>query len=210
MTTSIAREPVGRRHRRSLVAAVFVLVALAGCGDTQKFELTLHSRDGSGGATAGPCEYVAVPEAHTASLDPPFSPTIEGGYASCVVQNAATTWIGPGVRRATTPARTQPSSITTVEYGAIDCAGQHHDLDFFSRWGTDLALGQDSWEVDLDDGRRLTLVARTGLVVSAGFNTPLCMEESGIWRGTAGDLLHRTGTYRLVYDTIQAVLQLQE
>ncbi len=51
---------------------------------------------------------------------------------------------------------------------------------------------------------------RKGLVVNYGFNIPLCSESSGIWHGTAGDLLNHTGTFRLVYDTIQSVLQLEE
>ena len=144
-----------------------------------------HSRDGSGKWTAGTCEYVTIPEAHTASLDPPFSPSVEGSFGRSEVENAETTWVGPGIRSATTPPHSQSSSITTVEYGEIECGGQRYKSDFFYRRGTDLALDHDSWELVLDDGRRLMLDDRTGLVVNAGFNIPLCSDSSGIWRGSA-------------------------
>ena len=162
VTQSIPGEPVRRHSARLLPLAAVGIIAIAACGGTQNFQLTLHSRDGSGKGTAGTCEYAAIPEAHTASLDPPFSPSVEGSFARCEVENAETTWVGPGIRSATTPAHSQSSSVTTVEFGEIECGGQRYKSNFFYRWGTDLALGHDSWELVVDDGRSLMLEDREG------------------------------------------------
>ena len=64
-------------------------------------------------------------------------------------------------------------------------------------------------EVTFDDGGGLTLMPTSSLLVMDGYDV-LCFEMTGHWQGTAGTLLDRSGTYRLVNDTVQTVLHLIE
>jgi hypothetical protein len=126
--------------------------------------------------------------------------------------NVERQWLADDGRHATSPANSGTFPVNTnFDFGNVECGGQKYVRRYFSALGPELASGDHAFELTIDDGNRLTLDPQRALDVIDG-TTPeaACFEESGRWRGTAGDLQNRTGTFSLHYDTIQTVLRLVE
>jgi hypothetical protein len=65
-----------------------------------------------------------------------------------------------------------------------------------------------TFELTIDDGNRLTLDPQTAVIVVS--NGGDCLDETGRWRGTAGDVRDHEGTFTIHYNSIQTVLHLVE
>jgi hypothetical protein len=115
-------------------------------------------------------------------------------------------WLAADGRRATSPAYTV-RFLSAPTFGDVECGGRQWTRRYFSI--ASAALGP--YELEIDGGSRLTLDPQTAVEVSDGTGTETaCFEEVGLWRGTAGDVVDRTGRFTLHFDSIQAVLRLVE
>lgn len=123
--------------------------------------------------------------------------------------NVDRSWSAADGRHATSPpySGTFPANSTS-DIGEVECGGQKWPRHFFGVLDPKLASGNNSFELKIDDGNRLTLDPQTAVIV-ASYGTD-CLEETGRWRGTAGDLRDHEGTFTIHYDSIQTVLRLVE
>ncbi len=194
-----------RRGRSSSLLPGVVVVGvtfLASCAGGRRFELTLRFRgfDGVAFATANRC-----PQADT----------------TCPASFSESSWVAADGRTATAPAHTvvfradgspdkRPSQKFDDQYYYDDvaCGGQEYKQRYY-RKSPPKTGPNGAFEVEIDDGNRLTIDPTTAVSVETGRYT-LCFEEVGTWRGTAGDLRNHTGTFNLHYDSIQTVLRLVE
>ena len=120
-------------------------------------------------------------------------------------------WRAADGRHATSPEYWVFPDGTGSEFGNVDCGGQSWVRSYFSVLGPELASRDDSYELKIDDGKGLMLDPQTEVFVSGGTGGgTACFEETGRWEGTTGDVLNRTGTFTLHYDSIQTVLRLVE
>lgn len=94
-----------------------------------------------------------------------------------------------------------------VGVGDAECGGQRWPRHFFSVLSP-ATTRDDSFELKVDDGNSLTLDPQTAVVVSS-YETN-CFEETGRWKGTAGQLRDHKGTFTMHYDSIQTVLRIVE
>lgn len=118
-------------------------------------------------------------------------------------------WLAADGRHATSPADPGPfPADATFDFGDPECGGQSWPRHAFIVLGPAPASRDDSFELKIDDGNRLTLDPQTAVVAS--FDQIDCFEETGRWRGTAGDLRDHEGTFTVHYDSIQTVLHLVE
>jgi hypothetical protein len=121
-------------------------------------------------------------------------------------------WLADDGRHATSGANSGTFPVNmNFDFGNVECGGQKYVRRYFSVLGSELASGDHAFELTIDDGNRLRLDPQRALDVIDG-TTPeaSCFEESGRWRGTAGDLQNRTGSFTIHYDSIQTVLRLIE
>jgi hypothetical protein len=68
----------------------------------------------------------------------------------------------------------------------------------------------DEINVQTTDGSALELVPKAGLWATTPRTTDRCFELWGTWRGVSGNLRGHTGTYTMVDDSIQTLLELIE
>ncbi len=179
------------RHNRLLVGvASAALSALGSCGTANKFELTLRDRELRGpAADFHERTWTAQDGRIAVSLVHPnfFIDVIDG--------------IDWNMRW----------NVGITQFGSVVCDGQQRVGHLFYEFDRELAPGEGSFELEIDDGNRLTLDPQTGVRVFDLYDYEnLCFEETGTWRGTAGELVDRTGTYSLRDDSIQIVLRLVE
>jgi hypothetical protein len=119
-------------------------------------------------------------------------------------------WLSADGRHATSPEISSSFQVRLdFDYGDVECGGQRMLRHGFAEWGSQLASKDDSFDLKIDDGNGLRLDPQTAVTVDDGAG-PLCFEETGRWRGTAGDLRNHEGTFTMHYDTIQTTLHLVE
>lgn len=118
-------------------------------------------------------------------------------------------WLAADGRHATSPENSGTFPVdSAAELGNVDCGGQNWHRVGFSVLGPKPASRDDSFELKIEDGNRLTLDPQTAVLVF--FPETSCFEEAGRWKGTAGDLRSHAGTFTIHYDSIQTVLRLVE
>ena len=175
MSLTSARGKHRARRCSSLVGVLSVAASLLmACGASEKFELTLRTRDYC-------CE-------RTSSLDHQWR-TADGRNA-----------VSPDI-----PGLFLPGGETEV--GDVECGGQRWPRHFFSVLSP--AQTRDhSFELEVEDGNRLTLDPQTAVMVSSTETN--CFEETGRWKGTAGHVRNHEGTFSMHYDSLQTVLRIVE
>ena len=191
-----------RSRRNALVASVLsaTLGTLGSCGGADRFELTLRARDAEAGSPGSCLEYGDSYE---------FDETLAAEIVRCSLFTRDRRWAAADGRRAISPVPNGTVYITAPVFGDVVCGGEEMAGRWWSKSGPELPAGDDSFELEIDDGNSLLLAQQTG-VWASDYDELLCFEGAGHWRGTAGELLDRTGTFTIRYDSIQTVLRLVE
>jgi hypothetical protein len=183
-------------HRGRTYIALTVLVLLVSCGrGTEKLDLTLRSRDRSdlwprvSNCAAGSDE------------NPPATWKCELAYDEHL-------WQTSDGRRAVSPSHTSIDRVSDLRFESISCGGQPPKRAF---WYRSIATDEPAADVDqaqlrIYGGDTLVLHRTTGLWTMDQDGNFLCFDISGTWHGTAGKMNGRTGTYTMVYDSVQTVL----
>jgi hypothetical protein len=161
------------------------------CGDADKLDITMRSRDGFGDPPTGCTFWLDELHAETTT--------------ECVATPLERQWVDADGRPATSPTATGPVYFSSYLRDPVVCNG--HPLTMDESWFKWSADGGDI--VRFDDGDAVTLYDERAIAI-VHLDYVICSEATGTWRGTAGSLLGRTGTYRMVYDSIQTVLHLIE
>jgi hypothetical protein len=193
-----------RRSFPSLLGALACGVTLlVSCDAVNKFQLTLRSRGFDGVAFA--TETPPCPQAENA----------------CPANFSESSWVAADGRTAIALAHTtffradESPDVSESQrfddqyyYGNVACGGQDYKLRYYRKLDPK-TRPNGAFELDVDDGNRLTLKPQSVVSVEDGRDT-LCFEEEGTWRGTAGEVRNKTGTFNLRYDSIETVLELVE
>jgi hypothetical protein len=122
-------------------------------------------------------------------------------------------WLAADGRHATSPPRSGDPDLHEQKFGDAECGGEKWLRRLISRSGPEMESAEDSFELKLDDGDSATLDPQMAVRVAdaTGYQASMsCFEETGRWRGTAGDLLNHEGAFTVHYDSIQTVLHLVE
>lgn len=132
-------------------------------------------------------------------------------YDGASAVNLELQWLAADGRHATSPPISGLFPIGgTVDIGAVDCGGQRWPRRFSQVLGLEQAPPGYSFELEIDDGNRLTLDPQRAVVVSSPYQEIDCLEETGRWQGTAGHMRNHEGTFTMHYDSIQTTLRLVE
>jgi hypothetical protein len=186
-----------------LTAAGLLLGASGtGCSDRDEFELAVRVRDGfewslpHAGCILNTVELPATAE----------SPSRPG--TRCNFQSSEQQWSGDDGRHAVvaTPAVTLYFTVPT--YGQIECGGGSIAGIWWYTLLPDRTPDAGVFEMQTDDGSTIALEMEEGVWASGELDS--CVEMSGSWRGVAGNLRDRTGTYTIVDDSIESVLRIVE
>ncbi len=119
-------------------------------------------------------------------------------------------WLAADGRHASSPPNSATFRLASSPiFGDVECGGEKLQRRYARISNTELV--KFSFELQVDDGNVLTLVPQK-IVRVAARSTPWasCVEASGRWEGTAGNLRGQTGTFTIHYDSIQTVLRLVE
>ena len=187
----------------TLIAAGLLVGALAaGCSNRDKFELAVRVRDvfewtePDAGCILNIVQRRETPES-------PSRPATR-----CSFQSSEQLWSGDDGRHAVvaTPAVTLYFTVPT--YGPVECGGRSIPGMWWFTLLPDRTPHAGVFEMQADEGSTIALEMEEG--VWAGGALDSCVEMSGTWRGMAGNLRDRTGTYTWVDDSIQSVLRIVE
>jgi hypothetical protein len=172
-------------------------LVVASCGGSHRFGLTLLTRE-IDGALNMTCSPTNGPSGNHPPPD---------GLELCALVFNELQWVTSDGGRAMTPAHTE-HTFTLYAFAGVVCGGK--DLGQMERWesGPGLPADDDSFELRLADGNTLMLDQKTGLW--GIFDEMKCYQTAGRWRGTAGRLKDRTGTFTILYDSIQIAIKLVE
>ena len=132
----------------------------------------------------------------------------DGSSPTCVERH----WMAADGRHATSAECSGTLRVAApIEFGDAECGGRTWQRHYFSVLGPEPASRDDSFELKVDDGNRLMLDPQTEVIVDGGAGTAIeCVEQTGRWQGTAGDLQNHEGTFTIHYDSIQTILRLVE
>jgi hypothetical protein len=183
----------------SLLVASFGL--LTSCGGGDRFELTLRARDANAMSFAN-CPGGLVNVTPGASLP--------SDVYRCEDTFEERRWVTSDGGRAITPAHIEVRFVSdVVALTDVVCGGK--GLGSLSGWesGPGLTAFDASFELRIDDGNTLMLDQQTGVWVD-WVDVVECFETAGRWRGTAGQVRGRTGSFTIRYDSIQTVIKLVE
>lgn len=179
--------------RLSLLAILAITMnSIVSCGVGDKLDVTLRSRDRFGDPLSGCNLWLDEPHAETTT--------------ECVDTALERQWVDADGRRATSPTASGSVYFSSMLTGPVVCNG--HPLTVDEAWFKWRAAGRDI-DMQFEDGDAMTLYDEQGMAVNH-LDYISCSETTGRWRGTAGSLLGRAGTYTSVYDSIQTVLHLVE
>jgi hypothetical protein len=180
-------------HGRMLcLTALLACCMTLSCSNDRRLDLTLVLRDDLAVYPSEPC---AVPE------DDPQGEVCRFAFDEQI-------WRDKSDRRAVVPARKLLVTYVAQGYGDFECGDRTvHDAWSF-RADPLPPPDSDPFRLELDDGSVVVLSEAEGLEVSNFSDS--CMDYSGKWRGVAGDLDERTGTFRMINDSVQIVLHLVE
>lgn len=183
--------PTSARCRRG--ACLLATLLVASCGGSHRFELSLRSREANGALTTT-CVAV-IGEAAPDNLE------------ECALVFKERRWVTSDGGRAITPAHTEYTFVLWT-YDSVACGGKDFGPMYRRESAPDRPADDDSFELKLDDGNTLVLDQQTGHW--GYFDEIKCFETAGRWRGTAGRLKDHTGTFTIVYDSIQTLIRLVE
>ena len=185
-----SRAPHGRML--CLTGALWACCMTLSCSNDPAFDVTLRLRDDLGQPPSEPCTIVELE---------PWSELCRFDFDEQV-------WRDKGGRRAVVPARTLLVTIVERGFGDFEC-GDRTVEDAWS-YGVDPAPppGSDPYRLEFDDGSVVVLLQDRGLHVRNFSDS--CTDHSGTWRGVAGDLDERTGTFRVINNSVQIVMNLVE
>jgi hypothetical protein len=174
------------------------LVAVLSCGGDDEFALTLRTRDPDGALQWGD------------KCSDPFSDYAKrsGAPLQCVSSVNEQRWVAEDGRRALSPAHTATIFFRAGTFGTVMCNEESAIKYWFAT--SPEQPSEESFDLEFDDGDAVTLHSQAGLWTLEVIGPPVCSEVTGTWVGTAGEPKGRTGTYRMVYDSIQTVLHLVE
>lgn len=187
---------------RRLAVLAIAMNSIASCGNPDKLDVMLRSRDGFG-KSSGECTYW---------LDGPHparywvSERHIEATTKCVGTTVERHWVAVDGRQATSPGETGPVYFSSYLMDPVECNGRKLGLkESWFKWRI-VGAGLD---MQFDDGTAVAFHDERGMAVYDGSNIN-CSEATGQWVGTAGELKGRAGTYTSVYDSIQTVLHLVE
>ena len=173
------------------MAVLAACCVASSCSNDRAFELTLILRDD----LVKPSE-ICAPE-----------PQPQG--ALCRFDFEEQVWRDEAGGNAVVPERKAMVTISEEVHGDYECG----DRVFEDTWAVRAyplpPPDSDPYRVELDDGSVLVLLEEEGLDVTFEFMNG-CSDYSGTWRGVAGDLEDRTGTFRSINDTVQIRMHLVE
>jgi hypothetical protein len=175
-----------------LMGTLWACCVTLSCSNDQGLDLTLVLRDDLNVYRAEPC---TIPE-HDQRGE------------LCRIAFDEQVWRDEADRRAVVPARTLLVTYVEQGYGDFECGGGTVEDAWSFRADPAPPPDSDPYRLELDDGSIVVLVEDQGLEVS-NFSVG-CTDYSGTWRGVAGDLDERTGTFRVINDSVQIVLHLVE
>jgi hypothetical protein len=188
------------------IVGVLVFGALgSGCSEREKFELAVRLRE--------PFEW-AQPSTQCL-LNPVALPATDespGGAAQrCSFGRHERVWSGDNGARAVVTTDVTTMYFTVSTSGTVECAGRPVPGAWWVRLHPERPRDSDDINISVqtDDGSTLELAPETGLWATRGV-TARCFEMSGTWRGVSGKLRDHVGTYTMVDDSIQTVLELIE
>jgi hypothetical protein len=119
-------------------------------------------------------------------------------------------FVGANGQRAVEPAHVLSVQITNPTDRNTTCG----DEPYARVWAWNLVPGapevEDEFELETAEGSRITLDPHRGVWVAPGSGAIACSEIGGAWRGTSGDLRDHSGTFTMVYDSVQTLLRLVE
>jgi hypothetical protein len=129
----------------------------------------------------------------------------------CQRNYAERVWTSSDGQRAVSPAHVAFELVSYISRDTISCAGKPAVMAF---WYQKMAANGATAENDqmlLEMGADVMLLQPDAGLWTVNIDGEYyCFDVTGRWRGTAGSLLRRTGTYTMVYDSIQTVLHLVE
>lgn len=185
-----------------MIAAIVAAVnAITACGGDGKFELAFRARDSDRRVPQGQC-VMGAPDY--------FDEALQWRIFECVSTTTEREWVAADGRRAVTPPATEVMFLPNNQYGEIPCGGRTVPLSWWNGSRAELPPMEVTFELVIDDGNTLTLDEDSILWAVDSAGTSKCVEASGSWRGTDGDLRGRTGRFTIVDDSIQSVLRLVE
>lgn len=124
----------------------------------------------------------------------------------CRIEFQEQIWRDEHGQRAVAPARNFTVTYVRQGHGDVEC-GNRTVEDTWS-YLAEPAPDSEPSQLELDDGSVLVLSEEEGL--QASNLDDFCADYSGSWRGVAGELDERTGTFRMINDSVQIVLHLVE
>jgi hypothetical protein len=188
----------------ALIIGLQVIGALAaGCSEPERFELTVRLREPFDWAQPTPVCLLNI-------VVLPATAETAGGAQRCSFEAAAHVWRGDDGSRAVVTTHATTIYLTIPTSSTVECAGRPIPGAWWVRLHPDERRDGGTFNVQTDEGSTLELHPETGLWATSPRGTDRCFEMSGTWRGVAGELLSRTGTYTMIDDSIQTVLQLVE
>jgi hypothetical protein len=195
----------GRAHRvQPLIIGVLLIGGFGGrCSEPDKFELTVRLRESFDWA---------APPAHCFLNLAVLASTAESPYGAaqlCFFAAGDHVWRGDDGSRAAVTTQAVTIYVTEATSSTVECAGRAVRGAWWVRLHPDTPRDEIEFKVETEDGT-LELEPETGLWATTPRETDRCMEMSGTWRGVEGTLLNRTGTYTMMDDSIQTVLELVE
>lgn len=174
----------------SIAAALLAYCVSPSCSNDGAFDLTLVLRDD---LSVRPFE---------SCTDPEFNRRGE----PCLIYFEEQLWRDEAGRRAVVPARMLTVAYVEQGFGEFACGDRM--VEDARSFLADPTPGSAPFRLELEDGNVLELSEEEGLEVS-NFRD-VCVEYSGSWRGVAGEVQERTGSFRMINDSVQIVLHLVE
>jgi len=189
----------------TFIVALLVVGALgAGCNENEKFELTVRLREPFTLAEPLPHCFLDI------TVLPGSAESPGGAAQACSFGANEHVWLGDDGSRAVVTTHAMTLFVTASASGTVECAGRPIPIAWSVRLHPERLNDGDEFNVRTDDGSTLELVPETGLWATTPRETDRCFELSGTWRGVSGKLRDHAGTYTMVDDSIQTVLELVE
>ena len=188
MTAGHAR----RRNRTwSVTIVVIACCASASCSSSVSLDMTLRNREEM--------------RAQVACAGGSFN----GTKRTCRLRFQDQVWSNGAGRGVVVPAYTVTFEVVDHDYGTGECGGRAVTGDSASSTAPGVISDRGSFHSDGDDASAVELAPQQGLWVG-GFADKRAAEVTGSWRGIAGDLEHRAGTFTMITNSLQTELHLVE
>jgi hypothetical protein len=135
--------------------------------------------------------------------------SFSGAKRTCRLRLQDQVWSNGAGRGVVVPAYTVTFEVVDHDdHGTAECGGRAVTGDSASSTAPGVISYRGSFHSDGDDASAVELAPQQGLWVG-GF-ADACSEVTGSWRGIAGDLEHRAGTFTMITNSLQTELHLIE